>query len=153
MYIPFLSLRRKNTFPSFHASWRISIFRKNIKLREEYPYSVKTLSFVSNRSRSTLELMKLYFFKSFCALAQLLRSNFRRSILYPLLVPLMQYDIWCYAMRMMWWFYAMQNDIRAEDTHTFPQWTTQSLGRLFFGFTAYFSVYQCWLFAVSSASP
>jgi hypothetical protein len=22
MYIPFLSLRRKNTFPSFHASWR-----------------------------------------------------------------------------------------------------------------------------------
>jgi hypothetical protein len=36
----------------------------------------------------------------------------------------------------------MQNDIYAEDTHTFPQWNTQSLCRLFFGFTAYFSVYQ-----------
>jgi hypothetical protein len=30
----------------------------------------------------------------------------------------------------------------AEDTHTSPQWNTQSLCRLYFGFTAYFSVYQ-----------
>jgi hypothetical protein len=37
----------------------------------------------------------------------------------------------------------MQNDFCAEDTHTSPQWNTQSLCRLFFGFTAYFSVYQC----------
>jgi hypothetical protein len=29
----------------------------------------------------------------FCAMAQLLRNNFRRSTLYPLLVPLMQYDV------------------------------------------------------------
>jgi hypothetical protein len=40
-------------------------------LREEYPYSVKTfnlrktLYFVSNRSRFILELMKLYFFKTY----------------------------------------------------------------------------------------
>jgi hypothetical protein len=36
----------------------------------------------------------------------------------------------------------MQNDICAEDTDTFPQQNTQSLYRLFFSFTAYFSVYQ-----------
>jgi hypothetical protein len=47
----------------------------------------------------------------------------------------------------------VQDDICAEDTHTFPQWNTQSLCRLFFGFTAYFLVYQRWLFAVSSAFP
>ena len=34
-------------------------------LREEYPYSVKTLCFVSNRSPLILELMKLYFFKTY----------------------------------------------------------------------------------------
>jgi hypothetical protein len=30
----------------------------------------------------------------------------------------------------------MQNDICAEDTHTLPQWSTQSLCRLFFGVSA-----------------
>jgi hypothetical protein len=30
----------------------------------------------------------------------------------------------------------MQNDICEEDTHTFPQWNTQSLCRLFFGVSA-----------------
>ena len=111
----FLSLRRKNTFPSFHASWRISIFRK------KHPASIKTLCFVSNRSfhiriDKTVLLQNL-----FCALALLLRNNHRRSTLYPLLVPLMQYDVWCYAMQMMWWCYTMPNDICAEDTHTFPR--------------------------------
>jgi hypothetical protein len=67
---------------------------------------------------------------------------------------------WCNMMydvmlcEMMWWCYAMQNDtLCRRHTLTSPYWNTRSLCRLFFGFTAYFSVYQRWLFAVSSAFP
>jgi hypothetical protein len=37
-------------------------------LCEEYPYSVKILCFVSNRSSLILELTKLYFFKTYFVL-------------------------------------------------------------------------------------
>ena len=116
----FLSLRRKNTFPSFHASWRKSyITRISIllwwrisKLRENILRSYKkVLCCLSNEATLLLNLS--------CALSRfsLFQSILRRSILYPLLVP---HAIWCMMLmlcKMMWWCYVMQNDICAEDTH------------------------------------
>jgi hypothetical protein len=67
----------------------------------------------------------------------------------PLLMPLMQYDVWChvYANDVMMLWYAIMTFV--PKVHTHPHSTIQSLCRLFFGFTVYFSVYQRWLFAVS----
>jgi hypothetical protein len=66
------------------------------RLRKEYPYFVNEGSLLLQQSwwsctSSTLVLCLStisYFW-----------SIFRRSTLYPLLVPLMQYDVWSYAMR------------------------------------------------------
>jgi hypothetical protein len=58
-----------------------------------------------------------------CALARfsLSQNMFRRSILYPLLVP----DALCCMMlmlcKMMWWCYVMQNDICAIDTYPYDK--------------------------------
>jgi hypothetical protein len=117
----FLSLRQKNTFPSFHASWRKSfIYHKNLhtSLMENIQASwnilrsYKTvLCCPSNEVTLLLDLS--------CALARfsLFQNNLRKSILYPLHVP----HAICYMMlmlcRMMWWCYVMQNDICAADTY------------------------------------
>ena len=117
----FLSLRRKNTFPSFHASWRKSfLYHKNLltSLMKNVQASwnilrscEKVLCCFSDEATLHLDLP--------CALARFFLSQnmFRRSILYPLLVP----DALCCMMlmlcKMMWWCYVMQNDICAENTH------------------------------------
>ena len=117
----FLSLRRKNTFPSFHASWRKSfLYHKNLltSLMKNVQASwnilrscKKVLCCFSDEATLHLDLP--------CALARfsLSQNMFRRSILYPLLVP----DALCCMMlmlcKMMWWCYVMQNDICAADTY------------------------------------
>ena len=136
----FLSLRRKNTFPSFHASWRKSfIYHKNFhtslmkniqaswNIHRSYK---KVLCCLSNEATLLLNLS--------CALARfsLFQNILRRSTLYPLLVP---HAICCMMLmlcKMMWWCYVMQNDICAEDTHILAIEHTIFL-------------YQRWLFAVS----
>jgi hypothetical protein len=91
---------------SIHLWWRISMLRENI-LRS---YK-KVLCCLSNETTLLLNLS--------CALARfsLFQNILRRSILCPLLVL---HAIWCMMLmlcKMMWWCYAMQNDIYAEDTH------------------------------------
>ena len=87
----FLSLRRKNTFPSFHASWRKSfLYHKNLhtSLMKNIQASwnilrsyKKVLCCLSNEATLLLDLP--------CALARfsLFQNILRRSTLYPLLVP------------------------------------------------------------------
>ena len=105
----FLSLRRKNTFPSFHASWRKSfLYHKNL-----FTSLIKTSKLRELSSEASL------YFDSSCALARfsLFQNILRRPTLYPLLVP---HAICCMMLmlcRMMWWCYAMQNDICAADTY------------------------------------
>ena len=135
----FLSLRRKNTFPSFHASWRNFLYITRIsillwwrisKLREIFSEAKKVLCCLSNEATLLLDLS--------CALARfsLFQNILRRSTLYPLLVP---HAICCMMLmlcKMMWWCYVMQNDICAEDTHI------PAIEHTIF-------LYQRWLFAVS----
>jgi hypothetical protein len=117
----FLSLRRKNTFPSFHASWRKSILyhknlltylMKNIQASWNILRSYKkVLCCISDEATLHLDLS--------CALARfsLFQNILRRPTLYPLLVP---HAICCMMLmlcRMMWWCYVMQNDICATDTY------------------------------------
>jgi hypothetical protein len=121
----FLSLRRKNTFPSFHASWRKSfLYHKNLltSLMKNVQASWNTLRSykkvlrgilrgISNEATLHLDLS--------CALARfsLFQNIFRRPTPYPLLVP---HAICCMMLmlcRMMWWCYVMQNDICVADTY------------------------------------
>jgi hypothetical protein len=86
----FLSLRRKNTFPSFHASWRKSfLYHKNsltsLMKNVQASWNIfrsykKVLCCVSDEATLHLDLS--------CALARfsLFWNIFRRSTLYPLLV-------------------------------------------------------------------
>jgi hypothetical protein len=75
-------------------------------LREEYPYSIKVLCFVSNRSPFHIKVDEVVlFFKTILRLVTSSKQSpkinivgqhripFRRSTLHPLLVPLMQYDV------------------------------------------------------------
>jgi hypothetical protein len=117
----FLSLRRKNTFPSFHASWTKSfLYHKNLhtSLMKNIQASwnilrsyKKVLCCLSNEATLLLDLS--------CALARfsLFQNILWRSTLYPLLVP---HAICCMMLmlcKMMWWCYVMQNDICAADTY------------------------------------
>jgi hypothetical protein len=117
----FLSLRRKNTFPSFHASWRKSfLYHKNLhtSLMKNIQASwnilrsyKKVLCCLSNEATLLLDLS--------CALARfsLFQNILRRSTLYPLLVL---HAICCMMLMlciMMWWCYVMQNDICTADTY------------------------------------
>ena len=97
----FLSLRRKNTFPSFHASWRKSFLyhknlftalMKNIQTSWNILRSYKKVLYcLSNEATLRLD--------SSCALARfsLFQNMLRRSTLYPLLVP----DALCCMMLML----------------------------------------------------
>ena len=135
----FLSLRRKNTFPSFHALWRKSfLYHKNLltSLMKNVQASwnilrsyKKVLCCISDETTLHLDLS--------CALAwfSLFQNILRRPTLYPLLVP---HAIWCMMLmlcRMMWWCYVMQNDICVVDTYPCNR--------------AYTLLSQRWLFAVS----
>jgi hypothetical protein len=116
----FLSLQRKNTFPSFHASWRKSCITRNCilrwwrlsKLREIFSDAIEIFfCCLSNEATLLLDLS--------CTLVRfsLFQNILQRSILYPLLVP---HAICCMMLmlcRMMWWCYVMQNDICATDTY------------------------------------
>jgi hypothetical protein len=116
----FLSLQRKNTFPSFHASWRKSFLyhknlhtsqMKNIQASWNILEAKKVLCCLSNEATLLLDLS--------CALARfsLFQNILQRSILYPLLVS---HAICCMMLmlcRMMWWCYVMQNGICATDTY------------------------------------
>jgi hypothetical protein len=98
----FLSLQRKNTFPSFHASWRKSfLYHKNLftSLMKNIQASwnilrsyKKVLCCLSIEATLRLDLS--------CALAwfSLLQNILRRSTLYPLLVP----HAICCMMLMLW---------------------------------------------------
>ena len=97
----FLSLRRKNTFPSFHASWRKSfLYHKNL-----FTSLVKNIQASWNILRSYKKVLcccsneatlRLH---SSCALARfsLFQNMFQRLTLYPLLVP----DAVCCMMLML----------------------------------------------------
>jgi hypothetical protein len=135
----FLSLRRKNTFPSFHASWRKSfLYHKNL-----LTYLMKNIQASWNILRSYKKVLRCISDEATlrldlsCASAQfsLFRNILRRPTLYPLLVP---HAICCMMLmlcRMMWWCYVMQNDICAVDTHPYNR--------------AHTLLSQRWLFAVS----
>jgi hypothetical protein len=111
-------------------------------LREENPYSIKTLSFVSNRFLSTLKIDEAALLQNILCLGTTSsKQSPKINIISLCAIDAIRCMMLCYANDVMMLCYA--NDIRAEDTQTFPQWYTQSLCRLFFGFTAYFSVYQC----------
>ena len=117
----FLSLRRKNTFPSFHASWRKSfLYHKNLLTslmkNVEDSWNIfrsykKVLRGISNEATLHLDLS--------CALARfsLFKIFSEDQHCIPFLFH-MQYAVWClcYA-KMMWWCYVMQNDICAADTY------------------------------------
>ena len=149
----FLSLRRKNTFPSFHASWRKSfIYHKNLhtSLMENIQASwnilrsyKKVLCCFSNEATLLLNLS--------CALARfsLFQNILRRSILCPLLVP---HAICCMMLmlcKMMWWCYVMhvtfvpKIHIKYIRKLCIPLGTSLELLRLLL------RRYQRWLFAVS----
>jgi hypothetical protein len=97
----FLSLQRKNTFPSFHASWRKSfLYHKNLLIslmkNVQAPWNIlrsckKVLCCVFDEATLHLDLS--------CALTwfSLFQNMFRRSTLYPLLVP----DALCCMMLML----------------------------------------------------
>ena len=114
LYVPFLSLWRKNTFPSFHASWRlIFICHNNIRS-----------ALMNNIQASWRYFPKLYFRRSIMYLLVTLwffpffKTFFCRSILCPPLVP---YATWCMMLmlcEMMWWCYVMWGGVYSEDTHT-----------------------------------
>ena len=116
----FWAFGEKNTFPSFHASWRKSfLYHKDLfaSLMKDIQTSwnilrsyKKVLCCLSNEATLLLDLS--------CALARfsLFQNILRRSTLYPLLVP---HAICCMMLmlcKMMWWCYVMQNDICAADT-------------------------------------
>ena len=131
----FLSLRQKNTFPSFHASWRnflyitrisILLWWRIFKLRENILRSYKKVLCCLSNEATLLNSLRFSLFQNIL----------RRSILYPLLVP---HAICCMMLmlcKMMWWCYVMQNDICAEDTHI------PAIEHTIF-------LYQRWLFTVS----
>jgi hypothetical protein len=117
----FWAFGEKNTFPSFHASWRkSSLYHKNLltSLMKNIQASwnilrsyKKVLCFLFNEATLRLGLS--------CALARfsLFQNILRRSTLYPLLVP---HAICCMMLmlcKMMWWCYVMQNDVCAADTY------------------------------------
>ena len=97
----FLSLRRKNTFPSFHALWRKSfLYHKNLLTS-----LIKNVQASWNILRSCKKVLCCFSEEATlhadlpCALARfsLSQNMFRRSILYPLLVP----DALCCMMLML----------------------------------------------------
>jgi hypothetical protein len=141
----FLSLRRKNTFPSFHASWRksflydknlLAFLMKNIQTLWNILRScIKKLCCLSNEATLHLDLS--------CALAwfSLVQSILRRSTLYPLLVPHAVCCMMLMLCRMMWWCYVMQNDICAADTYLCNRAHTLFISALTFsGINVYFSL-------------
>jgi hypothetical protein len=111
----------KNTFPSFHASWRkSSLYHKNLLTS-----LMKNMQALRNTLRSYKKVLCCLFNEATlrlglsCALARfsLFQNILRRSTLYPLLVP---HAICCMMLmlcRMMWWCYVMQNDICAANTY------------------------------------
>ena len=136
----FLSLRRKNTFPSFHASWRKSFLyhkdlfaslMKNVQASWNIFRSYKkVLCCVSDVATLHLDLS--------CALARfsLFQNMFRRSTLYPLLVP----DALCCMMLML-----CKNDVMMlcyAKWYFVPQIHIPVIKHTHF-------LYQRWLFAVS----
>ena len=118
-HLPFFSCFVKK---SFYASWTIDFF----------------LHFKADKVVSLQNL--------FCALTQFhpFQSILRRSILYSLLVPLMQYDVWCYVMRndvMMlcytkWYFVPKTHTDIPILEYTIPLPFIFRLHRLFFGVSA-----------------
>jgi hypothetical protein len=107
----FLSLRRKNTFPSFHASWRKSFLyhknlltslMKNVQASWNILWSCKKVLCRSSDEATLHLLPKIYSEGQYCI---------------PFLFQ-MHYAVWClcYA-KMMWWCYAMQDDICATDIY------------------------------------
>jgi hypothetical protein len=101
-------LREENPFYTIRIC--LLLWWKMSKLREILFEAVKKFC-VSDEATLDLDLS--------CALAwfSLFQNMFRRSTLYPLLVP----DALCCMMlmlcKMMWWCYVMQNDICAADTY------------------------------------
>jgi hypothetical protein len=80
------------------------------------------------RSLLVTRLIKLYLPKLTSCIGTFLfwRSSFRRWASYSILVSLMQYDVWCNAIRndvMIWW----KNDEDAEDTHPHAHTRTHKL--------------------------
>jgi hypothetical protein len=134
----FLSLRRKNTFPSFHASWRKSFLyhknllnslMKNVQASWNSFRSYKNvLCCVSDEATLHLDFVLARF--------SLFQNILRRPTLYPLLVP---HAICCMMLmlcRMMWWCYVMQKMIFVSQIHIPVIEHTHFLS-------------QRWLFAVS----
>jgi hypothetical protein len=132
-YAPLLSLRRKNTFPSFHASWRkkflcittmsIVLWWRISKLRE-------------NILRSYTPKMKIV---SPCDETIFTLSNHTSEDQYcvPFLCH-MQYDVWCLC------YAKWCDDVMLCRWHLFRKIHT-------YPHTIF--LYQRWFFAVSSAFP
>ena len=112
-------------------------------LREEYPYFVKTLCFVRNRSPLILELMKLYFFKTYFVPWH----NFFETIsedqhCIPFLCHWcnMMYDVmlceWCDDVMVCEWSFCRRYTHIPSVEHTISLPFIFRLHRLFFGVSA-----------------
>ena len=112
-------------------------------LREEYPYSVKILCFVSNRSPLILKLIKLYFFKTYFVPWH----NFFETIsedqhCIPFLCHWcnMMYDVmlceWCDDVMVCEWSFCRRYTHIPSVEHTISLPFIFRLHRLFFGVSA-----------------
>jgi hypothetical protein len=104
----FLSLRRKNTFPSFHTSWRKSfLYYKNLLtfLMKKCPSFVKYCSKL--QKRFVLCLSTIFSFPKFVPKVNTLSPSCSDALCCMMLM----------LCKMMWWCYVMQNDICAADTY------------------------------------
>jgi hypothetical protein len=135
----FLSLRRKNTFPSFHASWRKSFLcRKNLHIS-----LVKNNQASWNILRSLKKffvafLMKLHFFSIYLVPQHdfLFSKIFSEDQYCISFLFLMQYAVWCLC------YAKWCDDVMLCKMIFVPQIHIPAIEHTHF-------LYQRWLFAVS----
>jgi hypothetical protein len=115
VFIPFLSLRRKNTFPSFHASQRI----KTSSMHSCCSILLLMKIFLMCNCCVNLCLPKVYF-----VLQHIFRNPhiFVGSLFLSTIFLMMQYDVWCNAMQndVMVWCSMMFMPTTHTHTRTHP---------------------------------
>ena len=131
-YIPFLSLWRKNTFPSFHASWRKIFMYHNVHSAQ-----------MKNIQASWKHSPKLYSEDEDCVslwlntIFTLSKHTSEDQYCVPFLCH-MQHDVWCLC------YAKWCDDVMLRRWHLFRKIHT-------YPHTIF--LYQRWFFAVSSAFP